>query len=99
MKTGPVSGFINNVQAESILRNQIYPLSKSNDENVYIPSSQSDLYKVTIDASPSNQPHPELFTKHSFSQETHPNIQNQPKIGMDKFNNNTRVQLRNIEGK
>lgn len=99
MKIGPVSGFINNVQDESILRNQIYPLSRSNEENVYIPSSQSDLYKVTIDASPSNQPHPELFTKQTFSQQTHPNMQNQPKIGMDRFNNNTRVQLRNIESK
>ena len=99
MKTGPVSGFINHVQEESILRNQIHPLSKSKEENVYIPSSESDLYKVSIHASPSNQPHPELFTEQSFSQETHPNMRNQPKIGMDRFNNNTRVQLRNIESK
>ena len=96
MNTGPVSGFINNIQEESHLRNQIYPLCKGDDANTYIPSTESDLYKVYVTASKSNQPYPGLFEQASFSQELHPNIRNSTNIGGDRFHNNTRTQLRNI---
>lgn len=100
MKVGPVSGFINNVNQESVLRNQVYPLSKRDDTNMYVPSSDSDLYKVYVTSSQSEQqPYPGLFTEQTFSQEIHPNVRNQSNIGGDRFNNNTRVQLRNIDTK
>ena len=99
MKTGPVSGYINNVQDESILRNQIYPLSKGNDTHTYVPSSNSDLYKVEIQSAMSVQPYPGLFKSSSFSQELHANVRDQSTIGMNTFNNNTRTQLRIIDSK
>jgi hypothetical protein len=94
MKNGPVSGFINNVQLESNLRNQTYALNRGNDKTTYVPSSDSDLYKVYIPSSPSEQPHPELFSTPVLNQQLHPNIQNAPHIGKDRFHNSTRVQLR-----
>jgi len=99
MKIAPVSGYINNVQEESHLRNQIYPLSKGNDAHTYVPSSNSDLYKVVIPSSMSVQPYPGLFEQSQFSQELHPNIRNQSTIGANTFNNNTRTQLRIIDSK
>ena len=96
MKVGPVSGIINNIQVESNLRNQTYALNKGNDSVVYVPSSNSDLYKVYIPSTPSEQPHPELFNQPSFSQLTHPNIQNNPQVGNNHFHNNTRTQLKSI---
>ena len=94
MKNGPVSGFINHVQTESDLRNQNYALHRGNDKTTYVPSSNSDLYKVYIPYSPSKQPHPELFTPPVLNQQPHPNIQNSPHIGNDRFHNNTRIQLK-----
>jgi hypothetical protein len=96
MKRGPVSGFINHVNVESELRNQGTSLQKGADQGVYVPSSNSDLYKVYVPSRPSEQPHPELFRKEQFDARIHPNIANAPQIGIDRFNNNTRVQLRNI---
>jgi hypothetical protein len=92
---GPVSGFINNVQTESVLRNQNYALHKGNDEVVYVPSSESDLYKVYIPSSPSEQPHPGLFKRYDLSQKHHPNVAN-TNIGTDRFHNNTRTQLKSM---
>ena len=83
MKNGPVSGFINNVQLESNLRNQTYALNRGNDKTTYVPSSDSDLYKVYIPSSPSEQPHPELFSTPVLNQQLHPNIQNAPHIGKE----------------
>ena len=96
MKVGPVSGIINNIPLESELRNQTYALHKGNDNAVYVPSTGSDLYKVYIPSSPSEQPHPELFHQPTFSQLTHPNIQNNPQVGNDRFHNNTRTQLKTL---
>lgn len=96
MKVGPVSGIINNIPLESELRNQTYALHKGNDNAVYVPSSESDLYKVYIPSTPSEQPHPELFHQPTFSQLIHPNIQNNPQVGNDRFHNNTRTQLKTL---
>ena len=96
MKVGPVSGFINNVEIESSLRNQDYALHKGNDKLVYVPSSKSDLYKVYKPSAPSTQPHPGLFDRQVFSKQQHPNIVNNQNVGKDRFNNNTRTQLRTI---
>ena len=96
MKTGPVSGFINNVNTESELRNQNYALQKGAGQDIYIPSSDSDLYNVTVPNKPSDQPqpYPGLFEQQSFNQESHPNVSENAHIGKDIFRNNTRTQLR-----
>jgi len=96
-KKAPVSGFINNVGIESNLRNQNYALHKGNDSAVYVPSSDSDLYKVYIPSKPSEQPHPGLFNRYELSQKMHPNVADD--IGKDRFNNNTRTQLKTMSNK
>ena len=94
MATGPVSGFINNVHKESELRNQFFAHQKGADSAVYVPSSDSDLYKVYIPSTPSLQPYPLLFSTPTFNQGQHANLVNAPQIGKDVFHNNTRTQLR-----
>ena len=95
---GPVDGYFSHVQDESILRNQIYAIQKA-DEAVYIPHSNSDLYNVTM-ATPSSeqeqqqqQPHPDLFSRYQMNLLA-PVRNADPRIGADKFLNNTRLQLR-----
>lgn len=94
MSVGPVSGFINNIDTENTLRNQYFALQKGADQSSYVPSTNSDLYKVYVPSSPSEQPFPGLFTKPHLDQSVHPNMQGNSKIGKDTFNNYTRVQLR-----
>jgi len=60
-RRGPVSGFFNNVDQETILRNQSFALQRGADQGVFVPSSNSDLYKTTIVSRPGPQPHPKLF--------------------------------------
>lgn len=48
-RMAPWSGFSNKVGDESILRNQIHPLQRSNTATTYIPSSASDLYTALSD--------------------------------------------------
>jgi len=91
---GPVDGYFSHVQDESILRNQIYALQKA-DQAVYVPHSTSDLYKVSM-ASPSiqePQPYPRLFESYSINVLA-PVRNADPKIGFQRFLNNTRTQLR-----
>jgi len=63
----PWSGFATNINRESELRNQIFALQKCS-QSVYIPSSNSDMYKYSF--TPSNagqsQTHSLLFEKNSF---------------------------------
>ena len=90
---GPVSGFINNVDQESELRNQYHALQKGAGQDVYIPSSNSDLYKVSVVSRPSEQPYPGLFETQQFDQRNHANLAH-GNIGKETFHNNTRTQLR-----
>jgi len=92
----PWSGFSNQVNVESELRNQIYALQKCS-QSVYVPNSSSDLYNFSF--TPNNAAIPNadslLFEK-SFFNEFNPNPE--PKIiGSALFNNSTRTQLREIE--
>ena len=95
MARGPVSGFINNVEVETTLRNQRVSLQKGADQGVYIPSSTSDLYNVSVVSRPAEQPYPLLFQAPTFDHSTNPNLISAPQIGRDFFHNNTRTQLRN----
>ena len=79
-----ISGFFNNVNTESLLRNQFFALQKS-DQSVYVPSSNSDLYNVNVVSKPVVQPHPDLFQKTEFKP-FNPNVVNG---GTQIFNNFT----------
>ncbi len=89
----PISGY--NIDLETNLRNQTVALQHGASQNVYVPSSTSDLYNVSIISRPSVQPHPELFKRSQFDQSLHVNLSNVD-IGKNTFFNHTRTQLRNL---
>jgi hypothetical protein len=90
----PSNGFTQNIDTETILRNQTFALQHGASQSVYVPSSASELYNVQVVSSPSVQPHMDLFSKPSFTQDLHPNLAG-ANIGNDSFFNHTRTQLRN----
>ena len=90
----PVSGYFSNVDLETNLRNQNFALQHGAPQGVYVPTSESEIYKVHVISRPEPQPHPKLFNKPSFDNSLHPNLQNSH-IGNDQFFNHTRTQLRN----
>ncbi len=63
----PWSGFASNVNLESELRNQVFALQKC-DQAVYVPGSNSDLYKYsyTPNKAEQSQAHSLLFQKEHF---------------------------------
>lgn len=86
----PWSGY--NVNNESILKNQIFALQKCS-QSVYVPNSNSDLYKSSL--KPSNdvkQSHDLLFQQYKFC-DFNPNPEN---VGFGLFNNSTRNQLKDL---
>ena len=89
-----VKGFQQNVDVETILRNQTFALQHGADQGVYVPTSKSDLYNVSVVSRPSEQPYPLLFERPQFANRTHPNVMAN-NIGKDNFFNHTRTQLRN----
>jgi hypothetical protein len=89
----PPHGFMNNIDKESILRNQVFALQHGADQGVYVPSSNSDLYKTTIISTPGEpQPFPSLFSKPVFDMTINPT--EGTKIGKNLLFNHTRTQLR-----
>lgn len=92
---GPFSGYVNNIDHENSLRNQYFALQRDSVHNQYIPSTDSDLYNVTIVSKPTEQPFKDLFSPNIFDKTIHPNMSNAPPIGNDIFFNHTRTQLRN----
>jgi hypothetical protein len=99
MSVGPVSGFINNIDVENNLRNQYFALQKGAGQNVYVPSKDSDLYKVTVSSiTPQpQQPYPGLFNVPQFQcNPDYTNLAKEPALGKDLFNNYTRTQLRTV---
>ena len=85
----PWSGFSNNINTESILRNQFFALQNC-EQSEYVPSSTSDLYQTKIDYKPVQQNHPLLFEKPDLAP-FNPNTSN---VGNNLFNNHTRNQLK-----
>jgi len=95
---GPPYGYMTNIDTETILRNQTVALQHGADQGVYIPSSTSDLYNASVPipvTRDEKQMFPDLFSKPTFSDKKHPNLQNN-KIGANTFFNHTRTQLRNL---
>ena len=93
-RIAPTAGFMQNVDVETVLRNQTFAMQHGASQSVYVPSSSSELYNVSVVSSPSVQPHPDLFAPHTFSNQAHPNLAG-VNIGNDLFFNHTRTQLRN----
>jgi len=61
---GPWDGFASNINTESQLRSQCYPLQRGYTTTCFIPSSNSELYNYIIQPEMSsniNQPYPLLF--------------------------------------
>lgn len=91
----PPQGFLSNIDIETNLRNQNFALQHGADQGVYVPSSNSDLYKTTVVSKPSIQPHPDLFSKPQLVGRAYTNVEDTG-IGKDTFFNHTRTQLRNM---
>lgn len=93
---GPISGYFNNIEVESELRNQDSYLTRNDLGEKYIPSLNSDMYIVNVSSKDNReQPFPNLFKTDKI--EGSLQINSLPKnIGKDFFNNHTRTQLRII---
>ena len=95
IKKGPVDGYFNKVETENVLRNQYFALQRGADQGIYVPSSNSDLYKVQqVVGRQEEQTHPMIAQQYQFENRLHPNLASR-QIGQDTFHNNTRTQLRN----
>lgn len=92
----PVSGYLTNIDTETILRNQTTALQHGAPQGVYIPSSKSDLYNVEIPKTKiyQEQPHPNLKFENEKYNTFIPHSLEQNNIGVDMFFNHTRTQLR-----
>lgn len=91
----PWSGYVSNINTESVLRNQIYPHQKNNDATAWVPESKSDLYNSNLTYRPSkNTPHKDLFEDKSIAYKKE--FAHHDKIGFALFNNSTRNQLKDI---
>jgi len=94
----PVEGYFRNVNTESSLRNQYFGLQHGAINATYIPSSNSDLYKINVAVSPLDyyeQPFPHLFEKQTYHTRQNEIITNSP-VGKNVFNNATKQQLRGL---
>lgn len=90
----PWSGFASNINLESDLRNQVFALQKCS-QAVYVPSSKSDLYEVSVTPSQNiQQNHPLLFKEEHFVP-FNPNPDSNM-VGTNLFHNCTKVQVRDI---
>ena len=90
----PTQSYRDNIDVETKLRGAIFPLQKCDKAN-FIPSSSSDLYSNNHLPQKSillNNPHQMLFHSETFDK-FNPNKCN---LGYKLFNNNTRVQLRDL---
>lgn len=92
---GPPSGYSNNVDIETSLRNQNTVLQHGAHQGIYIPSSKSDLYNVRLPKSSVSQVQP--FPNISKVERIYTNVPEslqRNQIGVDQFHNHTRIQLR-----
>jgi hypothetical protein len=98
-KNAPFINFARKVDTESNLRSQIYALQHGAEQSVYVPSSNSELYKVSLPISSDNtvQPFLGLFNQNSQFKTTSNDFINSNAIGRDTFYNHTKTQLRMSE--
>lgn len=87
----PFAGFANNVNTESLLRNQYFAVQKA-DQAQYVPDSSSELYNEMEPINGDPQENDLMFREEPFNQ-FNPNTLN---LGKEQLNNFTRQQLRNL---
>jgi hypothetical protein len=89
----PWSGFASNINDESRLRNQFFALQRGAGQSCYIPSKDSDLYKMArLPTTPSQQQFPGLFEQPQFEA-----FNPSPKeLGGKFFENFTRQQVKEL---
>jgi len=99
-RNAPWSGFVERINTESELRNQIFALQKSSAA-VYVPSESSDLYIIQSTNSPNQeqhqhqQPFPLLFKEPTVSSPFNPSPF--PKSQKHQnFNESTRTEIKNL---
>lgn len=94
-RNAPWSGFATNINLESELRNQVYAI-QSCSQSVYVPSTESDLYKFSFNNNSAfnhvQQPFPGLFKEERFNS-FNPNEHN---IAQGLFQNATRVHIKGL---
>lgn len=95
-KNAPFINFASNVDTESHLRSQTYALQHGAEQSVYVPSSKSELYNVSVPKSSVNveQPFSGLFVHTGKLNTTQNDFVNSSNIGHDTFHNHTQTQLR-----
>jgi len=82
-----------NVDSESMLKNQTSPLQRGS-QNVYVPSSSSDLYKVHVSSVNNEpQPFPHLFERPTLQTSREQRVMPEK----NRFSNSTRIQLKEIK--
>ena len=81
----PLDGY--NVDTETVLRNQQFALQKS-EQNIYVPSSNSDLYAKTVPSQIYTGRYQNMFNKPDLE----PKNANPESLGLYFFNNHTREQ-------
>ena len=95
-RNGPSSTYFRNIDTETVLRNQTVALQHGADQGVYVPSTNSDLYREMdfLSTNRATMPpvHRDLFLQSKIKMST-PIIS--PRIGKETFYNHTRTQLRN----
>lgn len=90
----PFEGYQSNIDVETRLRGTVFPM-QSCPQAKYIPSSSSDLYDnsyLTKNNNNIKMTNSLLFKNEQF----YPFNPNSLNIGTDTFNNNTRVQVKNL---
>jgi hypothetical protein len=97
--SAPFNGYVNAINDESRLRNQFFALQKC-EQSVYVPSSQSDLYSVTVpqkrslqDSDGLQDDNRSLLFKEEELGSFNPNVF---RLGGNLFENHTRQQLKGI---
>ena len=95
-QNGPPRGYLVNVDLESDLRNQSVALQRCSTQATYVPSSNSDLYKVEVPSVARQSSHPTLFASNYETYKTFRQDYLPASIGSDFFNNHTRTQLRGL---
>jgi len=94
--SAPFSGFSSQVNDESRLRNQFFALQKC-EQSVYVPSSNSDMFMIRVSGGERQEPQlfPRLFEEPEM-EAFNPNTLN---VGKNFFENNTRVQTKDLPDK
>ena len=91
--SAPYSGYCNNVDIETHLRNTIHPLQKA-PQSKFIPDSSSDLFNIKhFNQTQGIDPNDLLQRKESFA----PFNPNKCLLGKQLFDNHTRQQTKNVK--